>query len=249
MVHDLLVHDPLVTFIVGTHSADTHIRNVFYNRMGFNSQEIVALMGAHTIGRAFKDRSGACPFSSGNQSTTEYTRESSVARSDGKPGIGMAGGCSWTVNWLTFDNSYFCTKRGVGADGSASIAPSVASTPASSKATTPTLIGPSSSSSTINTKDSSSHAASTTTTSSTPAAASLLWLPTDKALATSPEFSIHFKRYRDSNAMFQADYCKAHVKMSMLGAKLDPPKGFSIVEVVASTVAPAAAASTAATAT
>ena len=30
---------------------------VFY-RMGFNDQEIVALSGAHTLGRAWKNRSG-----------------------------------------------------------------------------------------------------------------------------------------------------------------------------------------------
>jgi catalase (peroxidase I) len=34
-----------------------HIRNVFY-RMGFNDQEIVALIGAHAVGRCHKDRSG-----------------------------------------------------------------------------------------------------------------------------------------------------------------------------------------------
>ena len=34
-----------------------HLRNVFYH-MGFNDQEIVALSGAHTLGRAFKNRSG-----------------------------------------------------------------------------------------------------------------------------------------------------------------------------------------------
>jgi hypothetical protein len=34
-----------------------HLRNVFYP-MGFNDQEIVALSGAHTLGRAFKNRSG-----------------------------------------------------------------------------------------------------------------------------------------------------------------------------------------------
>ncbi|PYI03717.1 heme peroxidase [Aspergillus sclerotiicarbonarius CBS 121057] len=35
----------------------SHIRDVFY-RMGFNDQEIVALIGAHSIGRAHSDRSG-----------------------------------------------------------------------------------------------------------------------------------------------------------------------------------------------
>lgn len=34
-----------------------HVRDIFY-RMGFNDQEIVALMGAHTLGRCHKDRSG-----------------------------------------------------------------------------------------------------------------------------------------------------------------------------------------------
>jgi cytochrome c peroxidase len=34
-----------------------HIRDVFY-RMGFDDKEIVALSGAHTLGRCHKDRSG-----------------------------------------------------------------------------------------------------------------------------------------------------------------------------------------------
>lgn len=34
-----------------------HIRNIFY-RMGFNDQEIVALSGAHALGRCHPDRSG-----------------------------------------------------------------------------------------------------------------------------------------------------------------------------------------------
>ncbi|CAG8468878.1 4100_t:CDS:2 [Paraglomus occultum] len=36
---------------------EQHIRDVFY-RMGFNDREIVALIGAHTIGRCHADRSG-----------------------------------------------------------------------------------------------------------------------------------------------------------------------------------------------
>jgi L-ascorbate peroxidase len=35
-----------------------HLRAVF-GRMGFTDSEIVALSGAHTLGRAFKNRSGA----------------------------------------------------------------------------------------------------------------------------------------------------------------------------------------------
>jgi peroxiredoxin len=34
-----------------------HIRDVFY-RMGFSDQEIVALSGAHNLGRCHEDRSG-----------------------------------------------------------------------------------------------------------------------------------------------------------------------------------------------
>ncbi|QRW21668.1 manganese peroxidase 2 [Rhizoctonia solani] len=39
-----------------TQGAD-HLRNIFY-RMGFNDQEIVALSGAHALGRCHRDRSG-----------------------------------------------------------------------------------------------------------------------------------------------------------------------------------------------
>lgn len=35
----------------------SHIRKIFY-RMGFNDQEIVALLGAHALGRCHPDRSG-----------------------------------------------------------------------------------------------------------------------------------------------------------------------------------------------
>lgn len=90
----------------GVPTADAHIRHVFY-RMGFKNKEIVALCGAHTLGRAFKDRSGVCEFASGDANATKYTNQNWCAKADGKPGIGMAGGCSWTKNWLQFDNSYF----------------------------------------------------------------------------------------------------------------------------------------------
>lgn len=69
-----------------------HLRRVFY-RMGFNDQEIVALSGAHTLGRAHKDRSGLV-----TKTETIYTKDG--------PGR-TKGGMSWTKEWLKFDNSYF----------------------------------------------------------------------------------------------------------------------------------------------
>jgi L-ascorbate peroxidase len=59
--------------------------------MGLSDQEIVALSGAHTVGRAFKHRSGF------GAESTKYTAE----------GPGTKGGSSWTPEWLTFDGSYF----------------------------------------------------------------------------------------------------------------------------------------------
>eukprot|EP01038_Epipyxis_sp_PR26KG_P009413 gene9413-12678_t len=97
---------PFAPFPDGAPSADIHIRNIFY-RLGFNNKETVALCGAHTIGRAFKDRSGWCNNLSGDQGATPFTKPTSTAKANGKKGIGMSGGCSWTKNWLHFDNSYF----------------------------------------------------------------------------------------------------------------------------------------------
>ena len=91
----------------GEPTAAEHLRNVFH-RMGFDDKDIVTLSGAHTLGRAFKERSGTCPFGYGAKNGTKYTgNEDHVARSDGKSGLGMMGGQSWTKEWLKFDNSYF----------------------------------------------------------------------------------------------------------------------------------------------
>jgi L-ascorbate peroxidase len=101
-------------FGCGATTPAAHLRNVFSKKMGFTDQEIVALSGAHTIGRAFKERSGTCPFGYG-ESASKYTKESSIARMDGKEGIGMAGGAAWTKDWLTFNNTYFSKyKEAVG---------------------------------------------------------------------------------------------------------------------------------------
>lgn len=74
----------------GPPSPADHLRKVFY-RMGLNDQEIVALSGAHTLGRSRPERSGW------GKQETKYT----------KSGPGLPGGSSWTVEWLKFDNSYF----------------------------------------------------------------------------------------------------------------------------------------------
>jgi len=98
--------DAAMPFGCGAQDAPTHLRNVFH-RMGFNDQEIVALSGAHTIGRAFKERSGTVPEGYGEANACTFTRAACPVRHDGKAGVGMPGGRSWTKKWLKFDNSYF----------------------------------------------------------------------------------------------------------------------------------------------
>uniref|UniRef100_A0A5B6Z7V4 Plant heme peroxidase family profile domain-containing protein n=1 Tax=Davidia involucrata TaxID=16924 RepID=A0A5B6Z7V4_DAVIN len=74
----------------GPPSPAAHLREVFY-RMGLNDKEIVALSGAHTLGRSRPERSGW------GKPETKYTKD----------GPGAPGGQSWTAQWLKFDNSYF----------------------------------------------------------------------------------------------------------------------------------------------
>eukprot|EP00252_Welwitschia_mirabilis_P008476 TRINITY_DN2034_c0_g1_i4.p1 TRINITY_DN2034_c0_g1~~TRINITY_DN2034_c0_g1_i4.p1 ORF type:complete len:370 (-),score=81.74 TRINITY_DN2034_c0_g1_i4:444-1415(-) len=74
----------------GPPSPASHLRDLFY-RMGFTDKEIVALSGAHTLGRARPERSGW------GKPATKYTKD----------GPGAPGGQSWTVEWLKFDNFYF----------------------------------------------------------------------------------------------------------------------------------------------
>ncbi|CAM9631993.1 unnamed protein product [Discosporangium mesarthrocarpum] len=76
-----------------------------FHRMGFNDQEIVALSGAHTLGRAYKDRSGA-----GAEKTKFTCGAGACPMGKGSSGsYGREGGSSWTESWLVFDNSYFTT--------------------------------------------------------------------------------------------------------------------------------------------
>jgi L-ascorbate peroxidase len=65
--------------------------------------EIVALSGAHTFGRAYKDRSGT------GAEKTKFTDGSKQVRADGKDAKYKPGGSSWTERWLIFDNSYYHT--------------------------------------------------------------------------------------------------------------------------------------------
>lgn len=102
--------DAMPPFGCGAADAATHLRNIF-NRMGFDDEGIVALSGAHTIGRAFKERSGTVENGYGDESATQYTGGGCPVRHDAASGVGMSGGKSWTPNWLTFDNSYFIHVR------------------------------------------------------------------------------------------------------------------------------------------
>lgn len=79
-----------------------HLRKVFY-RMGIDDEGIVALSGAHTFGRAYKDRSGL------GAEQTKFTDGSKQTRADGSEAKYTPGGSSWTERWLIFDNSYFTT--------------------------------------------------------------------------------------------------------------------------------------------
>jgi L-ascorbate peroxidase len=90
---------------IGEQSAAIHLR-VFFNRLGLKAQEGVVLCGGHTLGRAFKDRTGVCPFGSGDQGATIFTKSTAPTESM-EIKTGIAGGGSWTKNWLKFDNSYF----------------------------------------------------------------------------------------------------------------------------------------------
>ncbi|KAL6515532.1 putative L-ascorbate peroxidase 7, chloroplastic [Orobanche hederae] len=175
----------------GPPSPAAHLRDVFY-RMGLNDKEIVALSGAHTLGRSKPDRSGwgkpetkytvvttpsrvkSPMYCQDDVSTSRLTsRTESISRSQEKDGPGTPGGQSWTVQWLKFDNSYFKDiKERMDED--------------------------------------------------------LLVLPTDAVLFEDPSFKEYAEKYAEDQGEFFKDYAEAHAKLSNLGAKFDPPEGFSL---------------------
>jgi L-ascorbate peroxidase len=79
----------------------SHLKDVFY-KYNMDDKDIVALSGAHTLGRAFNDRSGAVAEGSGGP-YTQYTKRGCPMMANSL----TAGGRSWTKNWTKFDNSYF----------------------------------------------------------------------------------------------------------------------------------------------
>jgi L-ascorbate peroxidase len=77
-----------------------YLKRIF-SRLGIDDRETVALCGAHTLGRAFIERSGY--VKEGYRRGTKYT-------SKGCPFLNKSetiGGRSWTRNWLRFDNTYY----------------------------------------------------------------------------------------------------------------------------------------------
>jgi L-ascorbate peroxidase len=84
-------------------AAEWHLRKVFY-RMGLSDEDIVALSGAHTFGRAYADRSGL------GAEKTKFTDGAPTKLADGSSTDAYTpGGSPWVEDWLVFDNSYFTT--------------------------------------------------------------------------------------------------------------------------------------------
>jgi L-ascorbate peroxidase len=78
-----------------------HLRKIFH-RMGLSDEDIVALSGAHSLGRAYKDRSGV-----GAEQTKFTDGTCKQLLPDGTEARYKPGGSPWVPNFLVFDNSYY----------------------------------------------------------------------------------------------------------------------------------------------
>ncbi len=128
----------------------------------------------------------------------------------------MPGGCSWTKNWLEFDNSYFKRLDSMIKYSDENIHYDNNSFPSE------TFTSPSNNHKYQNSRNSGDD------TDEEEDDSELLWLPTDQALYDSPEFRPYFIKYANSKLDFFDDYSHAHVRMSELGAKFKPSTGIFI---------------------
>ena len=147
------------------------------------------------------------------------------------------------MNWLTFDNSYYTTKRGKTIQNVHAVKDTLVDTIQSSLANnkpfqTPVReqqqsensLGASFTVPTNNTTTTAGIALSTNGILSSPNQNQLLWLQTDRVLAETPEFSYYFNCFKENQESWFEEYAKAHVKMSLLGSKLNPKGGFKLTD-------------------
>ena len=163
--------------------------------MGLSDQDIVALSGAHTLGRARPDRSGF------GKESTKYTKE----------GPGAPGGSSWTVQWLKFDNRrvpcLVCQQCGLVCREGWSRRGSLR--PWSTDLLPPLL------------PTSRCRCCSYFQDIKQQQDEELLVLPTDACLFEDEGFRPFAEKYLADEAAFFADYVASHLKLSELGVEWD----------------------------
>jgi len=88
-----------------------YLKNMF-SRFNMTNQDIVTLLGCHTLGRCFIERSGT--VKEGKRRGTKYTQvgcpylqNNNQNQNQNHSKVITKGGKSWTTNWLQFDNSYY----------------------------------------------------------------------------------------------------------------------------------------------
>lgn len=166
----------------------------------------------------------------------------------------MPGGCSWTKNWLTFDNSYYTILHTHQSKRRSSAALSIASStkekernseseqadtdesfsnacmnPKAPLSNSSSSAGPNSNAKSPKSGPCMGDADSTIDTTQ------LLWTSTDKAVAESPEFSGYFRQFAGDSQAWLKEYVAAHVKFSNLGVRFLPPDGIDINSVAKET--------------